>query len=190
MNDHPERKDLLAAVKAGDNRLAGHFSHCQWCNLYFQLLSKYPFAGEISLPHAPFSWIEMAASLAVKHQKLKAIKSQIASIVFDSWTASLASGLRGDAAPQERRVKLESANFSLDLRAERRKSNWDFTARVTSPDSEVVRGTILAGRYKVMADENGFYQWSSAVPSKTLKLQIEEQVIDFPELSWKNPRNH
>lgn len=185
MKNHPSRIELLSALNSSDKRFGSHFKSCDWCRMYYEILSEFPFAGEISLPDAPKPWIEKAALLAKAPEKLKVIKRFIANVVFDSWAVKLPAGVRGETASQERRIKFEGAQNSLDLRAERRKNHWEFTARIRTSEGKDIQGVILAGKKKVLADEDGFYQWSSSIPPKIIKLVISGQEVKYPELSWK-----
>ncbi|MGH8015101.1 MAG: hypothetical protein ACREBV_02815 [Candidatus Zixiibacteriota bacterium] len=185
MKSHPARQELLAAIRSGENTYKEHFSVCNWCGLYFELLSKFELAGEIPFPSAPNVWVKKAVAIAAEAEKTDLLKSTIARIVFDSWAAPAAVGIRGEALVQERRLRMEAPKISFDLRAERRKNHWDFTARITDEQGKVIKGTLMAGKKELKADEDGFYQWSSARPPQDFRLLTSEGEIEIPELTWK-----
>lgn len=186
--DHPTRKELIAASRSSGTTVEKHLPKCNWCDLYFELIKRYSFTGEVPLTSAPQSWIDKAVSIAVKTEKIQSLKSLVARIAFDSWAMPMPEGVRGETMIQERRLRFEVNDKSFDVRAEYRRNHWDFTARITDPQGQPIKGKLLAGKKELMADENGFYQWSSKKPPKGLELLIERDRIEIPELSWKKFR--
>jgi len=185
MNSHPTRKELIIAARTGSAIPKEHLGSCGWCNEYFELLRLFEFAGELPLVDAPQSWINRAVTVAEKPDKLKTLKSLVASIAFDSWSMPVPQGIRGETLMQERRISFGAANKTLDLRAEHRKNRWDFTARITDQSGHPVDCTLVVGKRELKADDAGFYQWSSVRPPKSFKLLTVEGEIETPELSWK-----
>ena len=184
--NHPSRKELLSALGSKDKNVNIHLTECNWCSLYFELLSIFNFAGEIPLPSAPASWIEQAISVPnASSGKSGKIKSLLARVVFDSWAIPASVGVRGEALIQERRIRFDVSDYNFDLRAERRKNQWDFTARITDEFGQDFSCILVVGQKEIRPDEDGFYQWSSAKPPRNIKLLTGAGEFEIPELSWK-----
>ncbi len=188
MNSHPTRKKLIGAARGSSTVPKEHLADCSWCHLYFALLTKYQLAGELPFTNAPQAWIDKAVLIAAKSGRWKGLKKFIAGLSFDSWSGSIPEGVRGEAMLQERRLLFESGHNLFDLRAERRRNRWDFTAQITDRQGKTIDCTLLAGTKELSADELGFYQWSSVKPPQKFELITEAGVIVIPELSWKKSR--
>jgi hypothetical protein len=89
----------------------------------------------------------------------------------------------------DRRLRFESAGISLDLRAERQKKGWFFMARATGKNIDKSMAILNVDRKTLIADRNGFYEWSSNRPPKNLSLVSEKFSIQIPEIVWKKPRS-
>ncbi len=188
MNSHPTRKELILAARLDSAAVGKHLAGCSWCYLYFGLLAKYQFAGQLPLAHAPQSWIDKAVFIAGKPDRTKGLKSLIAGLSFDSWAIPALEGVRGETMSQERRVRFETADQKFDLRAEHHRNRWNFTAKITDSEGHNVDCTLVAGKKELLSDEHGFYQWTSVSPPLEFRLVTAEDEIKIPELSWKKPQ--
>lgn len=188
MNSHPTRKELILGAQGIGAIAKKHLAGCSWCHLYFGLLAKYQFSGELPLPNAPQSWIDKAVLIAAMPNRIGKLKSIIAGISFDSWARPVLQGVRGETMRQERRILFETADTKFDVRAEYRRNHWDFTAKVTDAAGNIADCTLMVGKKVLTADEQGFYQWSSARPPQEFRLLTDEEEIEIPELSWKKSR--
>lgn len=185
---HPKRKELVRAAKEKGNQFSEHFKSCDWCRIYFELLQRFNATGELPLISAPNQWIEKAISLAERESGFEKIKSLVAKLTFDSWAMPLPAGVRGEGLLQERRLRFDISDKILDLRAENRRNRWDFVAKVTNAEGKSINCTLVAGKKELIANEDGFYQWSSARPPVKFKILTEEGELETPELSWKRSR--
>lgn len=161
--------------------------------LEFQLLSLFQFAGLAPLDQAPQELLTKARALAniTAGQKIKQVSSGIRELLgtvsFDSWVMPLRVGVRGASGLDERRLRLEASGITLDLRAEKSGSGWDFVGRLSGPLAENEEFVAHIGSKKVKRGGADFYQWSSARPPRSVTLRSLNTIITFPDLSWTKP---
>ena len=151
------------------------------------MLTKYLVAGKLALQEPPSGWVERAIALDLQPVGLRAqLRRVIASLTFDSWSLPAPVGVRGLAPLTQRRIRLEADSVSLEIRAEKRARHWSFVAQATGlPASQCM---LRVSNKEMNADPHGFFQWTSAIPPRSLILTAGDQVIEIPELSWKMPK--
>lgn len=180
MKGHPERKDLIQAVRCGDSSFDDHLKSCQACREIAELFASFPVTGRIHLTDAPPVLISKAQAIATEE---RTAGERLRDWIFDSWKMPVPAGVRGATAHRERRLVFKDFDMTFDLRAEYREGLWSFIAQITAAsDSEF---EILAGRKRVRSDDGGFYQWTSKRPPEKLALRSAEQTIQLPGLMWK-----
>jgi hypothetical protein len=185
MKNHPERSELIRAARTVSSGFAEHLSSCEWCRDFCELLRVYHVAGALPLADAPQYLIEKALAVSQRAGVGRKLKSLAAKLIFDSWSMPLPAGVRSEGLLQERRIRFEISDKTLDLRAEHRQNHWDFVARVTDSQGEAVDCTLIAGKKELTVNEDGFYQWSSVRPPAKFKLRTGQNELETPELSWK-----
>ncbi|HEX2897856.1 MAG TPA: hypothetical protein VHP63_07395, partial [candidate division Zixibacteria bacterium] len=57
-NFHPSRSELIIAAKSSSSAVKKHLADCDWCHMFFELLSRFQTAGQLPLVSAPPAWIE------------------------------------------------------------------------------------------------------------------------------------
>ena len=172
--------------------------------LEYRLLSLFQFAGLALLAQAPKALLAKVCALpqVTGARKLEQISSGIRELIgavsFDSWVMPQPVGVRGSpGAPgatgagglDERRLRLEAAGITFDLRAEKSPSGWDFVGRLSGPLAESEKFAAHIGSKTIESGSAEFYQWSSMYPPRSLVLQSHGTKITFPDLSWKKPEN-
>ena len=81
-----------------------------------------------------------------------------------------------------RRIEFDAADIHLSLRAERNNDGWALIAQVEGAEGEVAE--LKCGRHTHCPDENGLFQWVSKRPPRKMTLQINDKLIELPELKW------
>ena len=178
---YPNRPAIIAAAKAGDLALRKRLTPDD--QLFFDLVTAYPVAGEAPLSSAPAAWIKKAAALAETSRQPSRLARLLGALTFDSWTHQPALGTRSVAAA-ERRIRFEAEGLKLDLRAELRSGRWHFVARVIAEEHPAAPYTLVADGVEVYPDDNGFYHWSSPNPPATVVLQSDSTTVELAPLSW------
>lgn len=149
-------------------------------------MQKYPLAGRLPLTEPPASWVAKAIELASPAiGAIEKLRKLVGKLVFDSWVLPLPVTARG-LPPENRRLRFEAEQIMFDLRAERHPGGWSFVAQATSP-SGLVR-EMRTGRKRLRPDENGIFQWTDRQPPRKVTLQIDDVLLELPELTWKPPR--
>lgn len=112
------------------------------------------------------------------------IAERTGQISYDTWAGDTAATLRDAAPGYIRRVTLKAGQLILELVAERRKTDWEFVARVYE-GNEIRHDFVLrAGRNRVLPRSGGFYRWSSVAVPRLVRLNSYDSNISFQELSW------
>ncbi len=186
IDKHPSRKQIIEAVKSGSLGLADHFKECEDCRLLYELLTQFRLAGELRLPLPPSEWTRRAIAIAEQPEKQSPLRRLAGRLTFDSWTATPAVQVRG-AAADERRLRFETDEVRLDLRAERDPSGWQFVARVSDVRARPKSWTLVAGTQIVSPDDHGFFLWTAALPPEQLVLQSGSLLVEVTQLSWAPP---
>lgn len=184
---HLNRQELFRAAKEGMAPFQDHLSGCEQCQAELSLLRRFRVAGKLELPEPPQGWVAKAIELAsAKPSLAQATKRLIGALTFDSWSLPAPAGVRGLAPLTQRRIRLEADGVALEIRAEKKAQQWNFVAQTICSDTK--NCSLLASSTHLQADEDGFFQWSSKTPPRSLILTVGEMVIEIPELSWKMPK--
>lgn len=184
---HLTRLELLRAAKRGRSQFKGHLSGCAQCQAELAMLGTYRVAGKLGLPEPPLGWVEKAIALASARQSIAgAARRLVAALTFDSWSLPAPAGVRGLAPLTQRRLRLEADGVALEIRAEKKAHQWNFVAQTKCGDMK--NCSLLASSTHLQADKDGFFQWSSKTPPRSLILTVGARVIEIPEISWKMPK--
>lgn len=184
---HLNRQELLRAAREETDLFQDHLSGCEQCQAELALLRRFRVAGKLELPEPPQGWVSKAIELAsAKPSLAETTKRLIGALTFDSWSLPAPAGVRGLAPLTQRRIRLEAGGVSLEIRAEKKAQQWNFVAQTNCSDTKSC--SLLASSTLLKADEDGFFQWSSKTPPRSLILTVGAMVIELPELSWKMPK--
>jgi hypothetical protein len=147
------------------------------------MLVRFQVAGSLPLPTPPEPWVERAMGLAAKPAAGTNIRRALAKLVFDSWSLPEPVGVRGGAAIEQRRIRFESDQIAIDLRAEHQSTGWSFVAQITGIKAD--RARVHADGRILTLDNYGICQWSYRKPPKQLVVVTETSSVELPELTWK-----
>ncbi len=175
---------MLKAIRSGVTPFQDHLDNCPDCNEMFLLLSRYACAG--SAPLASSSPRQLGRLEKIGRRMPSWSPSNVIQGILkvDSWALIPAVQLRDAAGGLERRLHLEAGDYSLELVAEQQRESWAFVARVYREGKVSHDFVLKAGAQKILAEDDGFYHWTSARTPRTLKLISEAFRIDFQKVSW------
>jgi hypothetical protein len=183
--NHPDRDELLRAIVSGSIPFKSHLARCESCRTLFELLSLHhtkaadPF---ISPPPVGALYRQMAISRLAASRNPE--RSATGSVIFDSWQDLPAAQTRNVAPGLERRLRLQSEHYLLELVGDRQLREWDFVARVYDR-AQVTRQFILqVGRRKLYPEVQDCFYWSSARPPGRIQLLSPSLRIDFGNIKW------
>ncbi len=175
---------MLKAVRSGVVSFRDHLSNCPDCRELFSMLSRYACAGSEPLVSSSPRHLKCLEKIAHRMPSWSPSKVIQGFLKVDSWAHIPALQLRDAAGGLERRLHLEAGAYTLELVAEQQRESWAFVARVYN-EGEVSQDFVLkAGAQKILAEDDGFYHWSSPGTPHTLKLISEAFRIDFQKVSW------
>ncbi len=188
MDKHLSRKELIAIAQQEPILPNSHIESCDDCHRLVYLLKDYFVIGKDSLPNAPSDIIKKAKALIQSKKIKKIIPINIARLTFDSWATAKPIGVRDESSMNSRRVRFEDDNIVLDIRAEQQIDGWSFVAQINDDSPDAAENILEIGKKKLHIDPDGFYQWTSKNPPKSISIHTTVKVIKIPELLWKNPR--
>jgi hypothetical protein len=167
---HPDRDDLLRAVRTGEVSFRQHLAECESCRNVYGLLLLDEHLGLLNVS-TPFPR-ELS-----KHANLPLLKSDwiprrtdIGKSVHDSWTGLPVTVTRDSAMGLERSLRFSSGPISLELVADRTPEGWRFAARCYRsgvPSGEFV---LKIGRQRIAPGLHDCYSWTALQPPKKIQL--------------------
>jgi len=191
MTDHCSREEILSGARSGvlsRNEARAHIEECGECRAFWELACMLAGASTEPLAHAPTGWVEHAAALARSRGRARKALAAIGRLVFDSWTAPAAVGLRGQTEHETRRLAWEVDDWSIELRAESEGPGWEVVAQV-SRGGRPQRGIELAfGSDRVHTDASGMAVWSGSRPPRNISIGAAEGELRLEQVQWKTPR--
>ncbi len=187
MTNHPTRQAMIKAAMSGKITFSAHLAQCPECRQDFALFQAFPLAGSPQLASAPSEWINRAAALA-EGKVSRLVRRLVANLSFDSWTASVALGVRG-ADADKRRLQFSADGIRFDLQATRVTDGWRFSAQLAVPQTDSLADwQLAAGRLTVRADQSGFFTWIAKTPPSKLILRSPAAAIELPSVKWNAPK--
>lgn len=191
MTKHCSREEILSGARKGAlkrKESRAHLQECDECRSFWELACLFAGADSNLLAHAPTGWIEHAAALGQTRGKTRKVLETIGRLVFDSWAAPAAVGLRGDTAHATRRLAWELEEWSIELRAESATAGWEVVAQV-SRDGQPQRGIELSfGSDKAHTDASGMAVWSGIRPPGNIIISSPDGDLHLEKVNWKTPK--
>ncbi len=105
-------------------------------------------------------------------------------VVFDSWQDLPVTQTRYVAPGLERRLRLRSDRYLLELVGDRQLREWDFVARVYDREKVTRQFILQVGRRKLYPEVQDCFYWSSARPPRRIQLLSPSLRIDFGNIKW------
>jgi hypothetical protein len=184
LDDHPDRAEMLKAIKSGTVPFASHLDCCPACRQLFELLLHYGAAGRG--PHAEPSPESVYRHIAIARlaESRRPKRTLAGSVVYDSWAQLPALQMREAALDGERRLRLAASEYSMEFIADRQLKIWDFVARVYDRDTATSEFILQIGRKKLYIRAHQCYFWSAKNPPRRIQLLSPSFRIDFGRLRW------
>ncbi len=187
---HPSREELIRSLSEDDVLVKKHLNECDDCRALYEYLAAYSVAGKPRLTDAPDEVVRLAERIPLTNSNRTTFPALAAIVRFDSWQGSAPAGVRTAGATSERRLRFECEQIEFDLRAERSGRQWHCIGQLTSAKLEVSGFRVEVQNRPIELNDDGFFQWSSTVPPRHVRLLSDDLVIDLPEISWKSrPQN-
>jgi hypothetical protein len=182
---HIDRNRLIELISEDAIESEPHLTECEECRLAVELLRQFCVAGAVPLPDAPGGWVAKAQAIAASEPLSAKISRLVARIVFDSWASASPVGVRGMETTSDRRIRFETEELSLDLRAEQGTDEWSFIAQLRP--ATVGSTTLTADGTEIKPNEYGLFEWTTRKPTRHITVLLDDEEIKIPELTWKRP---
>jgi hypothetical protein len=163
-----------------------HLKICSECREAVALLKAFQMTGRSSLPEPPRAWVERAITIPEGSWRTRTLARLKGVITFDSWLQPYPVGVRGEQTLGERRICCEAGPYLIDLRAEKGPDGWKMVAQLSGESTETAE--LQAGSQVISSDSGAMFQWSSSRPPSSISVNVGENKIEFPKLSWRRPR--
>lgn len=183
-NKHLSRKELIRLSNSLKVALPEHLSVCKDCSGLLELLTLFHVVGERHLEIAPTGWVEKAVAIAKPKRVKEAIRQLAAYLSFDSWTQPNLAGVRSTGELENRRIRYNVNEYSIDIRMEKQQTEYAFIATVSNKDERDPSFTLVSAGRSVVADEDGYYQWVSSRPPKRISFHSSNIIIHLPVTIW------
>lgn len=186
MDNHMTRQQLLTAGTVAEDQWPDHLRTCQVCQQALIMLQQFPLVGRLHLPEPPEAWVKKAKALAAPGAVTTLVTKLVGRLAFDSWLLPSPAGVRGGAATSDRRLRYEVDPVILDIRIERRGKIWSSVAQISGTGGKSVN-LLINGRV-IPLGTGGMAQQSGSQPPRHISLQVDDQTVELPEVSWRNRR--
>lgn len=185
MEKHLTRKQLIEAAKAQSDYFNEHLKKCNECQFLYKIFNRIDPGNQQIFSHAPNNILTRAMLIPERSVLKKKLKKLKAIISFDSWVGQPALKVR-NAELNTRRLSITCGDISLDLQASRKRSSWQFVAKISDDVPSKNSYIKTASDINIYPDEDGFIIWNEKIPPKELTLIVDGQHIKIPNLKWKN----
>ena len=195
-NRHPDRAEMLAAIKLGTVPFADHLKSCESCRQLFEILSQFGEwevgkdtgdpgreAGDIRF-EAPLDSVYRHRAIARLIQSRRPERTIDGKVAFDSWADLPAVEVREAALEGERRLRLTADRYTLELIGDRRLDRWEFVARVYDRKKVSSEFILQIGRKKLHPCSQACFFWDAKRPPRRIQLLSPSLKIDFGEVRW------
>lgn len=183
--NHPDRTEMLKAIKSSTVPFEKHFDECASCRDLFQLLTEFtvPVDSNTIVEPSPNAVIRagMIPALA-KASRPRIVRT--GHIEHDSWSGMSAMQARDSVSGMERQLQLVAGSVRVGLIAERTHSGWSFIARIYNKDSVSSEYVIKVGRQKITSGQSNVYRWQMVRPPRKLVLVSTTGSIAFEDVVW------
>jgi hypothetical protein len=130
------------------------------------------------------SMVQRCRAVPLLYHKPPMASSRTGRVSYDSWAHGEPISLRDVVDGQVRRMRLRAGRHVVEMVAERRGRQWEFTARVYVAGRVAHDFVLAAGRHKLLAETGGFFQWLSESVPHRIRLLSRTQSLEFETLSW------
>jgi hypothetical protein len=191
MTEHCQRFDILRWAREGriDNADArAHLAECSDCAQLWNTARAFAGAHTVRLANAPSGWVERAIAIGQRRTVTERLKSAVATLVSDSWTAPAAVSLRGIRDTDARRLRWEAHPWALEVRAESSPQGWELVAQVQRNGAAVPGLEVQFNNARTHSDASGMATWSGKRPPRKITLHTDDGPIVFEDVRWSRPK--
>lgn len=182
--NHPDRTNMLKAIRAGKSTYAAHVKSCESCRTTYDFLNQIHNQSDFELEHPSPEALARYCRIPGLEESLSAAKAVQGILIADSWSGPIPIDVRDVTFGHVRRIRLEAGKIALEFVAERRETDWTFVARVYDGGTVSSDYILSIGRRKLLSKSQGFYFWDSKRPPVKISLLGDNSVIEFEQLRW------
>ena len=183
-SDHPDKSQMIKAIRNGTSPFAAHLAQCDTCFHQFELLSKLEAKHPLRVTPPSAYAVTRFKNVPLLSKGTYFPPPDQGKITFDSWRHSTPVDVRDITFGHVRRLCMSLGKQSVELVAELRRDGWSFVARVYS-GRQVSCGYVLkVGVQRILPNSVGFYQWTSKRAPRTITLLSDDKSLEFNNLLW------
>jgi len=182
--DHPDRDEMLRALRTGEVPFRQHLAVCSSCRLVYDFLLINRHVETLDSVVPPSEACHRHSTLPLVASNWLPCRTETGKSVRDSWTGLLATVTRDSAVGLERSLRFASGSISLELVADRTPEGWRFAARCYRgpiPSGEFI---LKIGNKRIPPGLHSCYSWSSLKPPRTIQLLSPSLRLIFETGLW------
>ncbi len=183
ITEHPERGEMLRAVRTGEVPFQTHLDECEQCRTMFELMAVSQTVGDISRTRVSSDSASSSAILPLLIGNWMPRDLVRGTSVLDTWQSNPAA-LRDSACGMERRLRFAAGDISLELVVERRPEGYRFVARCYKGGRASSEFVLKIGKERLSPEFRGCYFWTSNRPPRKLQLLSPSTNIECDSILW------
>ena len=182
--DHPDRDEMLSAIRTGELTFREHLANCSWCrDIYdFLLLGRRVETLESAAP--AMDTFQRHCSLPLSASGWLPRRTVVGKAMHDSWAGLPATVTRDSAMGLERSLRFVSGAISLELVADRTPGGWRFAARCYRNEAPSAEFVLKIGRKRLSPGLHQCYSWTSLKAPRTIQLLSPSLKLVFDTGTW------
>ena len=182
--DHPDRDEMLQALRKGEVPFQQHLTVCSSCRLVYDLLLINRYSETLDFEAPPPEAYYRHSTLPLTASNWVPRRTDIGESIYDSWTGLPATVTRDSAMGLERSLRFASGSISLELVADRTPEGWSFAARCyrgSAPSGEFI---LKIGGKRISPGLHYCYAWTSLQPPRKILLLSPSLRLVFDTSLW------
>jgi len=181
---HPERDQIVQAVRSGVVPFRDHLEECESCRSVYEFLLLCHRVECTDFEEAHPAAVNRHAALPLVIGDWTPRNSQIGRTVRDSWINLPATVTRDAAMGLERSLRLSAGPIALELVGDRSPEGWRFVARCYRRGAATGEFVLKVGRERLQPGLHECYSWTSRKPPRRIQLLSPALLLTFDTGKW------
>ena len=181
---HPDRDEMLAAIRTGELPFREHLANCSWCRGIYDFLSLGRCVERLESTAASSDAIHRHCSLPLSTSGWLPRRTEVGRPLYDSWTNLPVTITRDSAMGLERNLRFVSGAITLELVADHTPGGWHFAARCYRDGAPSAEFVLKIGRKRLSPGLHRCYSWTSLKAPRTIQLLSPSVRLVFDTGTW------
>jgi hypothetical protein len=183
-DDHPDRDELLRAVKTGDVPFRRHLAVCDSCRSIYNFLLLRREVESQALPAPSIETFRRDGTLPLVAANWTPRRTEVGHLERDSWTGLPLTVTRDSAMGLERSLRFSAGTINLELVSDRTADSWRLAARCYCCEIASREFILKVGTKRLRPGLHDCYSWTSLKPPRTIQLLSPSLRLIFDTGIW------